>query len=258
MSLGGINLGSIGGQIGSWFSPGHADATIDAPQNLHDANSQSAYAQSVGQQNQGQQQYAQALQQWQQSRQLYYQQMQQGMQQAGQGQLQDQFNDAQRQQSYAAARSGNMGGAADLQTQGRNQQSFATGLGSLENQAYGTAQAQQMTDAQNAQQWYTAFQNNPAMQAQYQQEMLASQARQGVIPGMGQAAQQVYGNNSIAGGQASAGFGQALSGMGNAFSTASQLGYFNQPQQNVFTGYLPQGSQMTDYGGGGYGIGPKQ
>lgn len=234
--------------LGGLFSPGHVNAQINAPQGMQTGSSTPQYAGAVAQQNQDQAGYAQALQAWQQGRQPFYQGIQQGVQDAGAGQLADQYRDAMRQQSYGAARAGNLGGAADLQSQGNLQQQYATGLGNLQNQGYQASQAQQLSDAQTAQQWYQAFQSNPALQAQYQAELQGSQARQGVIPGQGQAAQQVYGNNSVGAGIASSGLSMGLSGAGNFVNTAASLGYFNPAQTQIGGGYQPA------YGGQGLGV----
>ena len=227
-------LSSAVNQVGSWFKTEQPDYNISAPADMHDASSVSDYSKSVDEQQKSQQQYQQQTSDWLNSRQGYYDQLYGGMQQAGQGQIQYGEEDAMRNQRYAAAMRGNQGGSADLAGQAGIQNQAAAQYGQLNQQAQGAVDSQKLQDQQTAAGLYQQYANNPGLQAQYQAEMAASQARSGYSPDMANAASMGFQNQQQAGSLVSGAVGQSLSGLGGAVNTAAQLGYFNPQQAGAY------------------------
>lgn len=222
-------MSSLADAIGAGNSLGYNGS--QTPAGSKTGTSQSTYGQQIGAQDQAQQAYQAALANWQaQQRQPYYSAISQGYQQAGAGQAQDQYRQAQLQQRYGMLRQGNAGGSADFNGQHQIQQQYAQQLGGLNAQGNQLAQQQQGVDTNQMAQWYSQFMANPALQAQYQSELAASQARAGMAPQLAQAQQGAQANAMYGQGLVSGAMGQSLSGFGNLLSQVAQSGYFNQPQ----------------------------
>ena len=141
--------------------------------------------------------------------------------------LEQQRQQSEQQQGFAAARSGLTGGSADLTQQAGIQSIFNTGVGALEQRGTDVARSAQLQDQGRAQQGQLALQGRtPGEQAQ-----IASILQN--LTAQGASAQQIgqLQNQSIGAGQAHAGaigdiLGTGISNLGGTLNAISSTGGF--------------------------------